>query len=81
MRTGLSSILSATAGVASRLADTAVSFLSVLAVVAVTLVAGTLALPDSLLAQGYPDVAIDVTDEEIEAVLASPEGGTDRQIR
>lgn len=34
-----------------------------------------------ILAQDGPVVAIDIPVEEIEAVLNSPEGGTDRQIR
>lgn len=35
----------------------------------------------SAYAQEGPDMAIDIPVEEIEAVLNSPEGGTDRQIR
>lgn len=45
------------------------------------LAAAFLALAGPVAAQGYPDMAIDIPDREIEAVVNSPEGGTDRQIR
>ena len=40
-----------------------------------------LAIPGFATAQEGPDMAIDIPVEDIQAVLNSPEGGTDRQIR
>lgn len=78
MHTGFPSLRITAAGVAPAFVRRGVATSGVLVA---ALVAATLTVPGFVAAQGYPDGAVDVTDEEIEAVLASPDGGTDRQIR
>lgn len=53
----------------------------IFAVATFGLVAAVLLPEGGARAQAGPDMAIDIPVEEIEAVLNSPDGGTDRQIR